>query len=114
MSPGVVFTHQYVYIDSITPINPDLLHGLDDEVECNTTLHEAYRSVLGAVAWIVLTRAELAVYVQNFQRKAHAPNVRDCMKFNVLIRWMKNNKCGLKSVQIKHPLKLTAFTDAAF
>ena len=27
---------------------------------------------------------------------------------------MKRHKCGLKSITLKHPLKLVAFTDAAF
>ena len=113
-SPGVVFTHQYVYIDSITPILPELLHGKDDEEECNQVVHDAYRSVLGAVAWTVLTRPDLAIYVQALQRQSHAPRIRHARKLNVLIRWMKKNPCGLKSLEIKHPLKLTAFTDAAF
>ena len=31
-----------------------------------------------------------------------------------MVRYMKRHKCGLKSVAIKHPIKLTGFTDAAF
>ena len=45
----------------------------DDAALCDSQLHGAHRSVLGAVAWIVLTRAELAVYVQAPQGRAHAP-----------------------------------------
>ena len=71
-------------------------------------------SLLGAVAWTVLTRAELAVYVQALQRRAHAPRIKDCKRLNVVIRYMKRHKCGLKSIALKHPLKLVAFTDAAF
>ena len=58
-SAAQVFTDQYVYIDSITPIDSSLFTGKDDEALCGSQLHEAYRSVLGVVAWIVRTRAEL-------------------------------------------------------
>ena len=113
-SAGQVFTHQYVYIDSITPIEPSLLTGKGDEALCDSKMHEAYRSVLGAVAWTVLTRAELAVYVQALQRRAHAPRIIDCKRLNVVMCHMKRHKCGLKSITLKHPLKLVAFTDVAF
>ena len=113
-SAGEVFTHQYVYIDSITPIDTTLFTGKDDEEMCDSRLHEAYRSVLGAVAWTVLTRAELAVYVQALQRRAHAPRITDCKRLNTVIRYMKRHKCGLKSVTLQRPLKLVAFIDAAF
>ena len=85
-SAGQVFIHQYVYIDSITPIDSTLFTGKDDEALCDPQLHEAYRSVLGAVAWIVLTRAELAVYVQALQRRAHASRITDCKRLSVVIR----------------------------
>ena len=63
-SPGVVFTHRCVYVGSITPMLSSSLIGKENEAPSATILHEVYRSVLGAVAWPVLTRAELAVYVQ--------------------------------------------------
>ena len=109
-----MFTHQCVYIDSIAPIDTSRLTGQDDEALCGSKLHEAYRSVLSAVAWTVLTRAELAVYVQALQRRARAPRIIDCNRLDVVIRYMKRHKCGLKSITLKHPLKLVAFTNAAF
>ena len=72
-SSGAVFTHQCVYIGSITPIDTLLLIGNGGEELCDSRLRGAYRSVFGAVACIALTRAELAVYVQVLQRRAHAP-----------------------------------------
>ena len=103
-SPGVVFTRQYVYVDSIQPIRSELHQGKDDEALCDGPCRGAYRSVLGVVAWTALTRAELAVYVQALQRRAHAPRVADCKRFNMVIRYMKKHKCGLKSVRFKHKL----------
>ena len=70
-SLGAVFPHDHVYIESIVPVDNNLLTGNEDEAECCATFREAYRSVLGAVAWTVLSRAELAVYVQALRRSAH-------------------------------------------
>lgn len=111
---GVVFTHQYVYVGSITQIQPSMLYNKDEGELCDTALHEAYRSVPGALAWAVLTRAELSVYVQVLQRRAHAPRVKDSKRLNLVIEHMKRHKCGLKSVKLSHPLELVGFTDVAF
>ena len=89
--PGEICAHHYVYIDSVTPIDAHLLQVKDEEGLCDIALHDAYRSVLGAVAWIVLTRAELAVYVQALQRRAHAPRIEDCKRLNVVIRYMERH-----------------------
>ena len=67
---GPVLAHQYVYVGSITPIDAGLILGKEGGSLCGEELHEAYRSVLGTVAWTVLTRVELAVYVQALQRRA--------------------------------------------
>ena len=113
-SAGQVFTHQCVYIDSIAPVDSSLLTGQDEEALCGSKLREAYRSVHGVVAWKVLTRAALAMYVQALQRRAHVPRIIGCKRFYVVIRYMKRHKCGLKSITLNRPLKLVAFTDAAF
>ena len=54
------------------------------------------------------------VYVQALQRRAHARRIIDCKRLNVVIRYMKRHKCGLKSIILQHPLKLVALIDAAF
>ena len=110
----MVFIHQYVYVDSIQPIKSELHSGKGDESLVDSARREACRSVPGAVAWTVLTRAELAFYVQALQRRAHAPRVVDCNMLNLVIRHMKKHTCGLTTVKLNHPLKLVGFTDAAF
>ena len=98
----------------VADVTSEALLRQDDEALCDDDLHNAYRSVLGAVAWTVLTLAILAVYIQALQRRAHQPRILDCKRLNVVIRYMKRHKCGLNSICISHPMKLTAFTDAAF
>ena len=109
-----MLTHQHAYVDSTSPTKAELYSGKDGEALCDGLCHDVYISILGAVAWIVLTRAELAVYVQALQRRAHAPRVIDCKMLNLVIRHMKKHQCGLKSVCLRHPLKFVGVSDAAF
>lgn len=76
--------------------------------------HEASRSVLDVVAWIVLTRVELAVCVQALQRRARAPRITYRKRLNLVIRHVMKHTCGFKSIRFKHQLKLVGFADAAF
>ena len=46
-SPGVVFTHRYVYVDSITPIQPSMLHNKDEVELCDTALHNLKCAAFG-------------------------------------------------------------------
>ena len=113
-SPGLVLTHQYVHIGIIIPIDAWMPAGKDDDAPCCSVLCEAYRSVLGAVAWVVLTRAELAAFVQVLRRRAHAFMIRDCQRLDAGIRQMKTHNCGLEPVTLQHPVELVGFTDATF
>jgi len=57
-------------------------------------LHSLYRSLLGAVAFLLLTRADVAVYVSALQRWGHAPKVIHVKILNVLTKWIQANpKC---------------------
>ena len=111
---GVVFTHQYVYVGSLAPIESTMLIGKDEEARCDEMLHEVYRLVIGVVAWAALTRAELAVYVQALQRRAHSFGIKDCKCCNLVIRHMERHKCGLKPVALQRPLELVGFVDDVF
>lgn len=69
-----------------------MLIGEDEAAPCDTVLHAVYRFVLGAIAWTVLTRAELAAYVQALQMRAHAFGIKGCRRFNFVIRHMERHK----------------------
>ena len=81
---------------------------------CCVVFRESYRSVIGAVVWMVLIRAELTVFVQALQRRAHPFRIEDCKRFSLVTRYMERHKCGLKPVTFKHPFKLVGSIDAAF
>ena len=65
-SPGTHWAHQKPYISQLRPIDNTKLKGRNEDEEVEGELHEAYRSLLGGIAWVVLTRAEEATYVQRY------------------------------------------------
>ena len=54
-SPGVVFTHPRVFVDSTTAIGYSMFTGQGEEALCDTVLHGVYSWVLSVVVWTELT-----------------------------------------------------------
>ena len=63
---------------------------------------------------MILTRADLAAYVQALQRRASTPRVTDCKKFNLVVRYAKRHKVGIWYCELKGELRLVCWSDAAF
>ena len=75
-----------------------------------------YMSLLGAVAYLYLTRMDLLVFVAACQRHAHKPQIIHVKRLNVIIRWVQRNPKrltyrGMKSADDTH---LRIVSDAAF
>ena len=51
----------------------------------------AFMSLLGAIAWLCLTRLDILVFVGKFQRCGGKPTVGDVFGINTLLRWIKRN-----------------------
>ena len=94
--PGEVYCHQNTYIAQIGMLVLSSLSDLDDEALVDAPTHEQFSSLLGQVAWTVLTRADLAVYIQALQRRGSGPRVVDCRRLNLVVRYLKRHRIGLK------------------
>ena len=109
-----IYTHQTGYAATLKPISKELFNQMPDEQLVNEHLAGLYLSVLGGVAWMILTRADLAVYVQALQRRASTPRVTDCKKLNLVVRYAKRHKVGIWYCKLKGELRLVCWSDAAF
>ena len=70
---GTITLDQNEYISAMKPIvHPDLVGKPADE-PCTETITRLYLSLLGAVAYTLLTQHWIAVYVISLQRHTHAP-----------------------------------------
>ena len=65
------------------------------EGKAGPELHAQYWSVLGAIAYAVLTRPDIAVFVSALQRWSHAPAIIHCKKLNAVVRWTQRNPKGI-------------------
>ena len=85
-------------------------------------MHSLYRSLLGAVAFLLLTRIDVAVFVSALQRWGHAPKIIHVKRLNVLTKWIQVNPKRLVygsftvrgDRQVVTGVHQRAFSDSAF
>ena len=58
---------------------------------CESDLHQQYWSVLGAIAYAVLTRPDIAVFVSALQRYSQTPKIIHVKRLNAVVRWSQRN-----------------------
>ena len=105
---------QIEYAEAIKPVTlPELIKMKDDEL-LQGFLFNCFMTLLGATAWILQTRMDIAVYVSALQRHMHAPRAADLRRPNRVIHWVQRNPRGLEYHQLPEPRILVAFGDSAF
>ena len=108
-------THQNTYAQQLQPIDITTVKDHPDEELATDAFHSLYMSLLGGIAWLVLTRVDISVFVQALQRRAHAPRVCDLKRLNIVTRYAKRRPLGLFYGKLLTPNpKLLTFSDAAF
>ena len=88
-----ILCHQFKYVEQLRSIA--VARGAVDEKEVEGQMKEQYHSLLGGVAWTVITRADILVYVQALQRRGAAPRNVDCRRLNLVVRYLKKHPTGL-------------------
>ena len=88
--PGTkgVTLDQEDYIAALKPLVDPEFSRAPPEQALSERMQLLYMSLLGAVAYAMLTRIDAAVYVAALQRVAHAPLVIHVRRLNAVTRWM--------------------------
>ena len=86
---GSIAMSQAADIQGIQPMSVSNMLGkpADDEVDPSTATE--YKSVLGAIAYAMMTQYHLLIYVVAAQRRSHNPQVIHCRRLNALLSHMK-------------------------
>ena len=105
---------QIEYVSALRSVNIVELKGKSDDELLDTRFHNAYMSLLGGVAWVVQTRSDICVYVQNLQRKAKSPNVGDLRRLNKLATYMQKKPNKLVYKHLDGELMLSVAVDSAY
>jgi len=109
-----IFCHQWPYIEQLRQLTISQHKGREENELVNDKEKEQFDSLLGGVAWTVLTRADIAIYVQALQRRGKAPRIVDCRRINIVVRHLTRHKIGVMYRRIDGPVRLIGFTDSAF
>ena len=102
------------YASAVKPVSVPELMTAKDEDELVGLLLSCFLTLLGAVAWLLQTRMEIAVYVSALQRRMHQPRALDLRRLNRVIRWVQRNPKGITYRQLPEPRILSAVGDSAF
>ena len=110
-----VWTHQQHYVPQIKEIALGGRHLADDD-EADEDLKQLYMSLVGALAWLILTMPAVCVYVASLQRHTKAPTVGHVRNANRLLQWIRKNltRLGVRYRRLQEPLRLIAVSDSAF
>ena len=110
----VVICEQNAYIACLKPIVSSELSSAQPEDVASPELAAMFISLLGALAYCLLTRMDLGVYVCALQRVASRPLCKHIKRLNTLTRWAQRNPRGLRYARLSLPLRLIAVSDSAF
>ena len=80
-----IWTHQGHYVPQIKEIPCDLKALASDETLADEDMSAMFMSLVGALAWLVLTMPAICVYVAFLQRQLKAPTVGHIRMANRLL-----------------------------
>ena len=87
-----------------------------DEEPADEDLSQLFMSLVGALAWLILTMPSICIYVAYLQRQTKSPNLGHIRRANRLLRWVRRNlkKLGVYFRRLRAPLRVVTLSDSAF
>ena len=107
-------THQNHYVAALKPIPLTHIPRADDDKDATPDMHGPYMSLLGAIGWTVIGRADHCIYVAALQRHAKQPKNKHLRALNALLAYLKAHPTHLLYERLKGPLALVAVADSAY
>ena len=111
-----VWTHQHHYVPQIKEIPVDAKALVPDEEPADEDLSQLFMSLVGALAWLILTMPSICIYVAYLQRQTKAPNLGHIRRANRLLRWIRRNikRLGVYFQRLRTPVCVVTLSDSAF
>ena len=105
---------QIEYISALKPVGSSQMTGQSNDALATAEVARLYLSLLMALAFTLLTRMDLHVYVVALQRHAQTPTCGHVRKLNTLVRWAQLNPLTLSYRPMKCSKTLEVHSDGAF
>ena len=111
-----VWTHQHHCVPQMKEIPGDAKALVIDEEPADEDLSQLFMSLVGALAWLLLTMPGICIYVAYLQRQTKSPNLGHIRRANRLLRWVRRNlkKLGVYFRRLRAPLRVVTLSDSAF
>ena len=111
-----IWAHQQHYVPQINEIALESKHFVCDEDKADDDLRQLFMSLVGALAWLILTMPAICIYVAFLQRHAKEPMIGHIRQANRLLQWIRKNlsRLGLRYKPLRGPLRLITLSDSAF
>eukprot|EP00438_Fugacium_kawagutii_P035880 Skav204682 [mRNA] locus=scaffold1284:96116:106049:- [translate_table: standard] len=111
---GTITLDQNEYISALKPIHHPDITGKPMDEPCTEPVMRLYWSLLGAVAYTLLTQHWIAIYIIALQRQTHKPQYQHIRKLNSLLKVLQKQKAVIVYPAMKCAQKIIAFSDASF
>lgn len=111
---GTITLDQNEYINSLQTIHHADLNGKHPDDDCSEAVMRLYWSLLGAVAYTLLTQHWIAVFVIALQRQTHKPKYQHIRKLNSLVKVLQRQKANIVYPNMQCSRHIICFSDASF
>ena len=88
--------------------------AFSSETECTAETIQLFMGLLGAVAYALMTRIDVAVFACAMQRVTHKPKISYAKRLKAVLRWMQTKIRRLILRPATGPSHLRCVGDAAF
>ncbi len=106
---------QTEYLSALKPIVHAELVGANAATTVGEELQQLYMSLLGAAAFCLLTRIDVAIFLVALQRRTQSAQVIHVKRLNAVVRWMQRHPKKLcYRTQPAGPSWLKCISDSAF
>ena len=87
-----------------------------DEHPADEDMKQLYMSLVGAMAWLIMTMPAVCIYVAFLQRQTQSPTLGHVRRANRLLRWIRRSKSqlGILFRRLTPPLRVVTLSDSAF
>ena len=111
-----IYTHQQHCVPQILKIDESRFAFAADETDATEAGQSAYMSIVGALAWLLVTIPAIGIFVAYLQRHGKKPAVHHLKKANRLLRWLRKNvkRLGLHFRKLQGKTMVTIVSDSAF
>ena len=111
---NTVTLDQHEYAKALKPlVHADLRKGKEDALSDES--HSLYLSLLGALAYLALTRLDIIVFIAALQRYNHKPQTIHARRLNSVVRWVQRKPVSLTYLSMTPTGNfVVGISDAAF